>query len=42
MVYTVHKHVDQFHHQPNFESTGPSDNENEIVNPEILNDNDIQ
>ena len=38
----MHKHIDQLQYQPDFESTQPSKNENETVNPEILVDKDIQ
>ena len=37
----MHKHIDQLCYQPDFESIEPSNNENEIVNPETL-EKDIQ
>ena len=38
----AHKHIDQLHCQPDFKTTEQSNNENEIINPEILVDKDYQ
>ena len=38
----MHRHINQLRFQPDFEFTEPSNNENEIVNPEIFVDKNVQ
>ena len=38
----MHRHINQVCFQPDFEFTEPSNNENEIVNPEIFVDKNVQ